>query len=198
MIRHPDAFTRGAFLLGALTLSLCAWPAETPGRGDKGPVHGVPEAEEEVQELQIGPPRYPRDADLAEFTLRNPSPNHFYIDTTSISVEKDQIIRFVMVIRTPSKETNVRFSGLRCATREWKDYAFAADDKKWIDNPNANWKRIVELHYNNYQDTLFGDYFCLSGVLSTKPVGDAKKLAKLLRHPQQADPRIPFRKEPVR
>jgi hypothetical protein len=187
------ACSRGVVLFAAI-LSWCAW-ADTPGRGDKGPVPGVPEPEPEVQELQVPPPRYPRDSDLAEFFLRNPTSNHFFIDTTSISVDKDKIIRFVMVIRTPGNETNVRFSGLRCGTHEWKDFAFAGDDKKWNVNDNAQWKRIVELRYNNYQDSLFADYFCLSGVFSTKPVGDAKKLAQLLRNPKRPDPRIPFRKE---
>ena len=169
---------------------------QNPGRGDQGPVHGGPEPEEEVQEQQqVTPPRYPRDSDLAEFYLRNPTPNRFFIDTSSISVGKDKIIRFVMVARTPENETNVRFSGLRCATREWKEYAVGMSDKTWNALDNPQWKRIVELRYNNYQETLFGDYFCLTGVLKSTPMGDAKYLANLLRYPKKQDNRIPFRKE---
>ena len=181
------------FVVGAVTASVAA---ERPGRGDQGPVPGAPEEEgRDVQELNVAPPPYPRKSDLAEFTLLNPTPNRFFIDTSSLSVGKDRIIRFVMVIRTPAEETNVRFSGLRCGDRNWKDYAFADSDKNWKTNPDAQWSRIQELRYNNYQYTLFKDYFCLTGVLSSKPLGDAKKLAKLLRNPPKPDPRIPFRNE---
>lgn len=168
--------------------------ADRPGRGDQSPIQNVPE-EEEVAELHVPPPPYPRNSDLAEFKLRNPTINRFFIDTSSISVEKDLIIRFVMVIRTPTDETNVRFAGLRCSDREWKDYAFVSSDKSWKVDANAQWRKIQELRYNNYQDTLYGDYFCLDGVLNSKPIGDARKLAKLLRNPPKRDPRIPFRNE---
>jgi hypothetical protein len=169
--------------------------AERPGRGDQSPIPGEFPEDVDVPELNVEPPPYPRKSDLAEFTLRNPTPNHFFIDTTSLSVGKDRIIRFVMVIRTAAEETNVRFSGLRCSDRNWKDYAFANEDKVWKAIPDAQWKRITEIRYNNYQDTLFKDFFCLTGVLNSKPLGDAKKLAKLLRNPPKPDNRIPFRND---
>ena len=168
--------------------------ADQPGRGDQSPIRNAPEEPQDVKELQVPPPAYPRNSDLAEFKLRNPTSNRFFIDTSSITVSKDGIIRFVMVIRTSGDEINVRFSGLRCSSREWKDYAFTSSDKSWKANPNAEWQRIRELRYNNYEDTLYGDYFCLDGVFSSKPVGDAAKLAKLLRNPPKPDNTIPFRK----
>lgn len=187
----------GAALLSALFGSgLCA-AADVPGRGDQTPIRESPEREKEkaeaAKELQVPPPRYPRDRDLAEIKLRNPTPNKFYIDASTISVAKDQIVRFVMVIRTPGNETNVRYSGLRCSNREWKDYAFGTSDKGWQEDGSAKWSRIIELNYNNYQDTLYTDYFCAVGVISSGPVGDARKLANLLRHPQMPDPRVPQR-----
>jgi hypothetical protein len=196
-----------AFYARALAAALCLTLAagcsssggssgqKRPGRGDQGPVSGVTE-EELTPEVQVAPPPYPRsDSYLAELKLRNPTSNRFFIDTASVSVEKDRVIRFVMVVRTPEDDTNIRFAGLRCDDRHWKDYAFQAKDHTWDVNENAQWRLIQELAYNNFQYTLYVDYFCLPGVLSSKPIGDARKIAQLLRHPPKRDPRIPFRNE---
>ncbi len=196
-LAHCTRGIAGAALLCALFKLGLRAAADVPGRGDQSPIRESPEKEKEkeeaAKELQVPPPRYPRDRDLAEIKLRNPTPNKFYIDASTLSVAKDQIVRFVMVIRTPGNETNVRYSGLRCNNREWKDYAFGTSDKGWQEDGNAKWRRIIEVTYNNYQDTLFTDYFCASGVISSGPVGDARKLAYLLRHPQTPDPRVPQR-----
>ena len=58
-------------------------------------------------------------------------------------------VRFVLVVRTPSNETNVRFAGMRCEDREWKDFAFAGDDHIWKIDENAQWRRIQELEVIN-------------------------------------------------
>jgi hypothetical protein len=56
----------------AMAIAEVSEAADRPGRGDQGPVPGAPESDEqEIRELQVAPPAYPRDRDLAEFTLRN-------------------------------------------------------------------------------------------------------------------------------
>jgi CNP1-like family protein len=185
----------------ALVAALCVGSsvaADRPGRGDQTPIQAEPEEQERpIAEQRVAPPPYPRDSDLAEFKLRNPTSNRFLVDTSSLTVGKDAIIRFVLVIRTAGDETNVRFSGVRCSDRTWKDYAFVGNDKKWKVDADAQWRDIQELRYNNYQETLYGDYFCLGrGVwTSGKPVGDARKLAKLLRNPPTPDRRVPNRSD---
>lgn len=167
-----------------------------PGRGDQGPVSGVPPEEEVAKELRVAPPAYPRDSDLAEFTLLNPTTNRFFIDTSSLTVAKDRIVRFVLVIRTPTNETNVRFSGLHCSEKEWKDYAIVGADRSWKVDEDAQWRTIQELRYNNFQYTLYDEFLCSAGgVFSSGPAGDAPKLVKLLRHPPKKDPRIPNRSD---
>jgi hypothetical protein len=180
----------------AMAIAEVSEAADRPGRGDQGPVPGAPESDEqEIRELQVAPPAYPRDRDLAEFTLRNQAINRFFIDTSTLAIGKDRILRFVLVVRTPSDETNVRFAAIRCEDREWKDIAFAGDDHSWKIDENAQWRRIQELRYNNFQETLYNDYFCTNGVMSSHVVGDTRKLVKLLRHPPKPDPRIPNRND---
>jgi hypothetical protein len=189
--RRRSRILAAAALLGMSGASVNA-AAENPGRGDQGPMHGAPEEQQDVKELQVAPPAYPRDSNLVEFKLRGQTANRFSIDTSTLSVGKDRVIRFVLVIRTPSGEKNVRFSGLRCNEREWKDYAFAGDDRNWRVDERAEWKRMQELSYNNYQSTLHKDFFCIGGgsLLGTEPAGDAQKLAKLLKKPMREDPRV--------
>lgn len=187
-------------LLLAAALSACsggsAQKQQRPGRGDQSPIR-VPEDEDKdkVPEQRIAPPAYPRDSDLLEFKLRNPTTNRFYVDSKSVSVAKDGIVRLTVVIRTPTNETNVRFAGMSCEERTWKDYAFAGDDHKWAVDENAQWRPIQDLRYNNYQYTLYEDFLCMGGVLSSHPNGDAQKLVKLLRDPPKPDARVPNRND---
>jgi hypothetical protein len=180
----------------AMSVAQPSEAADRPGRGDQSPVPGVPERDEqETREVQVSPPSYPREGDLAEFTLRNPTINRFFIDTSTLTIAKDRIVRFVLVVRTPSNETNVRFAAIRCENREWKDIAFAGDDHSWNIDENAQWRRIQQLRYNNFQETLYTDFFCTSGVLSSHVAGDTRKLVKLLRYPPKRDPRVPNRND---
>jgi hypothetical protein len=189
---------RGAGAVVLLLLVGCSHAPTEPVRGTQqrgqqvGPLHGAPQVESFV-ELNLAPPPYPTDSNLIEFKLRGLTTNRFFIDGSSLTVEKDRVVRFVLVIRTIENVKNVSFSGLRCSDREWKDYAFARDDRTWVPDKDASWRRIQDLNFNAYQRTLYEDYFCVGGVLSTEPVGDAVKLVKLLKNPTQPDPRVPRR-----
>ena len=193
---HPAGRQAAALALLAVFMLGLIGPAEAVRRRDQeNPITNAPESEDDkAVELDIAPPAYPKDSKLTEFTLRGQTANRFFIDPTTLSLEKDRIIRFAMVIKSPTGETNVRYAGLRCSKREWKDYAFGRADGTWAKDEDAEWQPIQELIWNNYQRTLYKDYFCVGGVLGTKPAGDASKLVKLLKNPPKPDPRVP-RKE---
>jgi hypothetical protein len=162
-----------------------------PRRGQQeGPLHGAPEVAPFV-ELNPALPPYPADSNLIEFRLRGLTTNRFFIDGSSLTVAKDRVVRFALVIRTSEGVRNVSFSGIRCSDREWKDYAYGRDDGTWAPDKEASWRRIQDLNFNNYQRTLYLDYFCVGGVLSTEPAGDSAKLVRLLKNPPQQDARVP-------
>jgi hypothetical protein len=187
---------RRAGAVALLALSGCSnVPTEpvrgTPMRGQQqGRLPGVPE-EKPFVEADIAPPPYPADSTLIEFALSGQTSNRFYIDGSSLTVDQDKVVRFILVIRTPGDVNNVRFSGLRCSTREWKDYAIARADHTWVLDKDPSWQWIQNTNFNNYQRTLYHDFFCINGVVSSGPVGDAKKLVKLLKNPPRRDPRVP-------
>jgi len=163
----------------------------TPMRGQsQGPVPGVPEEQPFVEE-NIAPPPFPAESKLVEFKLRGLTTNRFFVDGSSLTIGKDKVVRFILVIRTPEGVSNVTFSGLRCGDHDWKDYAYARVDHTWAIDKDATWRRIQQLSFNNYKGTLYEDFFCTHGVLSTDPAGDAKKLVQLLKMPPYDDPRVP-------
>ena len=163
---------------------------EARNRGDT-PITGAPE-EETWKEQDLKLPPYPQDKNLLPFKLTGaPTTNRFYVDGTSLSIGPDKVIRFVLVVRTLGNATTVSYSGMRCATGEWKDYASGRDNGTWAVNEGAQWERMVHRDHNNYQETLALDYFCYSGVMSGGIMGDAKALVNRLKYPPVRDSRIP-------
>ena len=190
--RTGPRFGAGASLLLILLGCAPSAPVERPThRGEQvGPFPGAPE-EQPFVEATIAPPAYPRDQDLIEFGLRGVTTNRFFVDGTTLSVAPDKVVRFVLVIRTPEGVNNVRFAGLRCTDKEWKDYAFGRSDHTWIVARDAQWQPVLSPRINNYQGTLYKDYFCTSGVVASGTAGDAEKLVERLKHPPKPDDRVP-------
>jgi hypothetical protein len=181
--------------VAALSLALAvlaAVPAAHAVRQRGGELNNVPE-EPEWRESAATPPAYPQDGDLVEFRLSGTTGNRFFVDAKSLSVGEDEVVRFVLVIHTPGNASNVSFSAVRCQTQEWKDYAFGTRDQGWRVDEGARWRPIHERNRNNYQHTLFKDYFCYGGVMSGGPAGDARRLVYNLKHPLVQDNRVPRR-----
>ena len=192
LLRITIASRRRASALAALALFAVGTigPADAVRRRDQDPIHGAPE-EAPFREADIAPPAYPADAGLIEFTTTGRTQNRFYVDGPSLSVGPDKVIRFVLVVRTPSKVNNVSFSAVRCDTREWKDYAYARTDKTWVRDERAKWRLIQARGYNNHQHTLFSEFFCYGGVASGGPLGSADTIVRNLKHPAQPDNNVP-------
>lgn len=187
-----SVITRRAAALAALAVLavVLVAPADAVRRRDLDPIEGAPE-EEEFRELRIAPPPYPLDADLIEFTPTGQSRNRFYVDGTTLSVGKDGLIRFVLVVRTPAKAENVTFSGVNCKTKEWKDFAYARANREWVLYEQAQWRQIQASRTNNYRATLFDEFFCYGGLKSGAPLGDAKTIVRNLKNPAVPDARTP-------
>jgi hypothetical protein len=183
------------FLFVALLLSVsgCGSKGSAPevrSRGDN-PITGAPD-EGEWKEDDLKLPPYPQDKNLLPFKLTGaPTTNRFYVDGTSLSVGSDKVIRFVLVIRTLGNATTVSYAGMRCATGEWKNYAFGRSNGTWAVDEGSKWERMTYRDRNNFQETLAKDYFCFSGVSGGGNMGDAKALVNRLRYPPVRDSRVP-------
>ncbi len=120
-------------------------------------------------ELEVQPPPFPRPANLIEFEASAATTNRFLIDAESISVGADGVIRYVLVVRSPSGAENISFEGIRCQTREQKYYAFGRRDGTWTSSRQSEWRLIRYKDVNRQHHVLFGDYFCYDATRIRSP-----------------------------
>lgn len=129
-------------------------------------------------EIQAQIPPYPRPQNLIEFEAGAASPHHFYIDSESISVGGDGVVRYTLVIRTSGGATNVTYEGMRCDMRQQKYYAIGRNDGTWSRARDPQWRRIEYKEVNRHHGVLYTDFFCNGKV----PVKDAKQALDLLKY----------------
>lgn len=133
------------------------------------------------QEIQAQLPPYPRAANLVEFTVSAATSNRFYIDYDSLNVGEDGVVRYTVLIRSPSGAETVSFEGMRCETGERKLYAFGRQDGKgggeWSRNRYAKWDPIPARQASSHQRELFFHYLC-----TVDTAGDLRKIQYAVKH----------------
>ncbi len=110
-------------------------------------------------------PDYPQDKDLLEISGPPSYRNYQYlIDGKNLSVGADGVVRYSIVIRSPSGSDNVMFDGIRCSKRHMKNYAYGTTDmegkKKFIQRENPVWKPFRSSGVTGYGPILARNYFC--------------------------------------
>lgn len=129
------------------------------------------------EEIAVQLPSYPSDRNLAPFEVSSATSNKFMIDTASISVGQDKVVRYTIVIESPRGARTVNYEGLRCDTMERKLYAFGQSDGKWSENKRAAWESIKVRSLLSYHKALFEDILCDVGI----PVRDAEEAVRKLK-----------------
>jgi len=122
-------------------------------------------------------PPYPKAENLIAFNVSSATRNKFFIDTNSISVDADKVVRYTVVVKAAGGATNVSYEGMRCETGERRLYAYGHPDGSWSKARNAQWETIKLRSLLSYRKALYEDYFCPDGV----NVGDAKTAVESLR-----------------
>jgi CNP1-like family len=114
-------------------------------------------------ELEVKLPALPKAANLLEFQPSAASNNRFYVDAESINVGTDGIVRYTLVVKSPSGAENISHEGIRCDTLEQKYYAFGRSDGTWANARASKWRPIVYKDVNRHHSVLYTDYFCPDG-----------------------------------
>ncbi|HRL77231.1 MAG TPA: CNP1-like family protein [Candidatus Accumulibacter phosphatis] len=122
----------------------------------------APEAEVEL-------PAFPRTENLIPFTVSATTNNQFLIDSSSLSVGSDAVVRYTLVIVSPAGARNVSYEGMKCATGERRLYALGRADETWARARNDQWKRISNSTLNRHHAALFSEYFCPITVVQQTP-----------------------------
>jgi len=127
-------------------------------RGMPEDIGGVPE-EKAFKEDALTLPPYPEDAALIEFRPRGFSKNRFYVDRDSVSLGSDWVVRYTVVIKSPSGVANVSYEGLRCKTSEYKVYAYGTRNGTWTSPRERQWKNVGNTSAS-FRYSLWVDYLC--------------------------------------
>lgn len=138
----------------------------------------APKWEEDV--LQV--PSFPQEANLHEFYVSATTTHKYYIDASTLSVGKDGVVRYTLVIRTSRGSTNITYEGMRCESREYRIYATGHRDGTWALARRSEWRPVENKPTNRHHAALSRDYFC--------PVGNAiytadegREALRLGKHP---------------
>jgi len=127
-------------------------------------------------------PAFPQEANLREFYVSEVTTHKFYIDATTLSVGKDGVVRYVLVVRTSGGATNTSFEGIRCESGEMKIYATGHHDGQWAKARRSEWRRIENKPVNRHHAVLARELFCPFAVPIKTPAEGLEAL-RLGKHP---------------
>jgi hypothetical protein len=164
-------------LLWAAALSVCSW-TKPPSEEDESIF-----SRRQWKEIPAELPPYPSEENLLPFEVMGASKNRFFIDSNSIAPGKDGVIRYTVVITSPSGARTVNFEGIRCTSRQFKRYAFGRSDKSWSKSRDETWHPIEYDQANPYHSILYSDFFCPTLI----PVRSREEAVQALRrgiHPR--------------
>ena len=114
-------------------------------------------------------PSYPEAKNLLAFDAGTVTSNQYLVDTTSIKIGEDGVIRFSLVIKSSAGAQNVSYEGIRCATSERKLYALGRDDKTWIQPRVSEWQKLEFVRQFYAQRELSKNIFCPHGQIAHTP-----------------------------
>jgi hypothetical protein len=128
-------------------------------------------------------PPLPQDSSLLPFEVSGNTPLQFAIDRNSLTVGTDGVVRYTVVVTSPSGARNVNYEGIRCDTYEWRLYAgLNADHDGWDTTVANEFSRIENGALNAYHAALYQDYLCANKI----PTGNAKQIVENIRYKRTA------------
>lgn len=136
-----------------------------------------------LSEREVALPAFPKQENLIEFYAGELTSNLFYIDPLSLSVDKEGIVRYTMVVKTSGGATNISFEGIRCETRQFRLFAIGRSDGTWTRARSGEWREIENKVVNRHHVALNRDYLCRGGSM----IADAAEGIKALRRGRQPE-----------
>ena len=114
-------------------------------------------------------PSYPLANDLIEVELSLPEfPFTLFIDSKSLSVGKDRVVRYTAVLRSRNGVENVSYEGILCRHSKVQRYAYGSGGQ-FRPVRNRDWRFIRKDGQDRFRTELVGSYFC------PLPLGDTER-----------------------
>ncbi len=110
---------------------------DTPYTGGPGrkPEEAKPQVPDKIPPLSTG-------ARLREFELDSPTRNRQAIDLDSIAIDEEVVVRFALVVTSPSGARNVSYEAIQCNRGERKLLAIGTPDGGWSPTPSSQWMSV--------------------------------------------------------
>ena len=113
------------------------------------------------QEGDIVIPPFPNRDDLVKVEVdRVDMPFTFSIDPGSLSVNKDGVSRYTVVIESSSGASNIMYEGIRCVTNEYQTYAYGTHDGGFSKARSSSWTKITSSGAMAHRYNLRRYYLC--------------------------------------
>lgn len=112
------------------------------------------------QEDGLALPAFPEESQLVPVPMPASDTIKVSIDKNSLIHGADGVLRFTLVIESPSGARSVFFDGIRCSTREYKSYAVGTLDRRFQPVRHAAWQFITLVPFNGYRYVLYKQYAC--------------------------------------
>ncbi|MEI8162442.1 MAG: CNP1-like family protein [Betaproteobacteria bacterium] len=172
------------FLLLAVAGSAAAQVPGSSGSGRSGYNSNYEDEAPWQEQRDVEPPAFPKPENLREFYVSAVATNKYFIDSSTLAVGADGVVRYVLVVQTSGGATNVSFEGMYCKERSWKHYATGGSDSNWSKSraPRIEWRPIENKPVNRHHAALSRDLFCPMGN-PIKTADDGRNALRLGKHP---------------
>jgi hypothetical protein len=130
--------------------------------GDQGsdPLGYNPALERQWKESAVSLPPYPHERDLHAVPVPPLESFRLYLGGSSLARGADGVIRFALVVESPSGVRNVFYEGIRCETREYKTYAVGTPERTWRPLKEPKWQTIPNFGTSVFRHHLYKLYVC--------------------------------------
>jgi len=170
-------------LLMIIFLSAAQAIAEIPPDDDAPPSFEVKERAP-WKEQGAGLPSYPSESDLIPVEIDVPGSRlEAFLDKSALSVGDDNVVRYVLVLKSTSGADNVLFEGIRCEYKEYRTYALGTHDKRLDPGGGTACTPLTKLGVDRYRYQLYKNYFC---DVPSKPF-PKHKILEFIKHGQVDD-----------
>lgn len=145
---------KGLFILVASTWATSAAAQANVPKSD----WEIQQEERDWKEIELRLPAPPKGEGLVEFFVSAASSFKFFIDSRSVSVGADGVVRYTLVARSPAGAETVSYEGIRCSNGTYRVYALGSGDA-WS-QARSDWRPIEPRSVQRWHNELRGRYFC--------------------------------------
>ena len=155
-------------LIFSFFFSFCLWASLASAASDFDEDNAEKAWQIAETQLEIPLPSYPKAENLQSFFVSAQTDNQFMVDRESITIGVDGVVRYTLVVTSPSGAQNVSYEGMRCSSAERRLYAFGHPDKTWSKARSTQWVKISNSALNRQHAALYFEYFCPNGLIVGK------------------------------